>query len=161
MSVLDTVRIEAARIILDMQPRRHRMRKQQRRDSARGWINSGATVTVKAYAKRYGVDRYTAYDDLTALGFSLPASAQHWATRPPATPRHSPTQPVDDFDDGWIMLDGRRFFVVGYTSGGAPYGVFDDEIPPDDLSGQPARSRDRDGPPVADPCGVPKSGHRG
>jgi len=45
------------------------MRQQQRRDSAGAWIVSGATITVKAYAKRYGVDRYTAYDDLTALGF--------------------------------------------------------------------------------------------
>ena len=52
-----------------MQPRRHRMRQRPRRDSARAWIASGATVTVKAYAKRYGVDRYTAFDDLAALGF--------------------------------------------------------------------------------------------
>jgi hypothetical protein len=59
------------------------MRKQQRRDSAREWIRSGANVTVRTYAKRYGVDSYTAYDD-----------------------------------DWWIMLDGRRFLVVGYTSGG-------------------------------------------
>jgi len=110
-----------------MQSRRHRVRKQQRRDSARAWINSGATVTLKAYAKRYGVDRYSAYDDLTALESILPATAQHWATRAPATPRRSSTQPVGDFDDGWIMLDGRRFFVAGYTPGGAPYGVFDDE----------------------------------
>jgi len=110
-----------------MQSRRHRVRKQQRRDSARAWINSGATVTLKAYAKRYGVNRYSAYDDLTALESILPATAQHWATRAPATPRRSSTQPVGDFDDGWIMLDGRRFFVAGYTPGGAPYGVFDDE----------------------------------
>jgi hypothetical protein len=27
------------------------------------------------------------------------------------------------------MLDGRPFLVVGYTSGGAPYGIFADEIP--------------------------------
>jgi hypothetical protein len=32
------------------------MRQQQRRDSAREWIRSGAAVTVKRYAKRYGVD---------------------------------------------------------------------------------------------------------
>jgi hypothetical protein len=50
-----------------------------RRDSARAWIASGATVSVKAYAKRYGVDRYTAFDDLSALGFPLPASAQQGA----------------------------------------------------------------------------------
>jgi hypothetical protein len=54
----------------------HRSRKRQRRDSARERIRTGATVTVKSDAKRYGVDRYTAYEDLTALGFALPDSAQ-------------------------------------------------------------------------------------
>ncbi len=52
------------------------MRQRQRRDSAREWIRSGAPVTAKSYAKRYGVDRYTAYDDLTTLGFALPDSAR-------------------------------------------------------------------------------------
>jgi hypothetical protein len=90
---------------------------------------SGAAVSVKAYAKRYGVDRYTAYDDLTALGFALPASAQQWARRPPATARRRAEHRADPVEhEPWIMLDGRSFFVVGYTSGGAPYGMFDDEI---------------------------------
>ena len=44
----------------DMQPRRHRMRRQARRESSRAWIASGAAVTIKTYARRYGVDRYTA-----------------------------------------------------------------------------------------------------
>jgi hypothetical protein len=110
------------------------MRQRQRRDSAREWIRSGATVTVKTYAKRFGVDRYTAYDDLTALGFALPSSAQQWAQRPPATPRRAAADratPVDDLvdDPWWIILDGRLFFVAGYTSGGAPFGVFADEMP--------------------------------
>lgn len=26
------------------------------------------------------------------------------------------------------MLDGRRFFIAGFTSGGMPYGIFEDEI---------------------------------
>jgi hypothetical protein len=47
------------------------MRRRQRGDSARGWIRSGAAVTVKSYAKRYGVDRYTADEDLTTLGVRL------------------------------------------------------------------------------------------
>jgi hypothetical protein len=106
------------------------MRQRQRRDSAREWIRSGATVTVKTYAKRYGVDRYTAYDDLTALGLALPDSARQWAQRPPATPRPAAEGGIEQVDDEWrIMLDGRSFFVVGYTSGGAPYGMFADEMP--------------------------------
>jgi hypothetical protein len=110
------------------------MRQRQRRDSAREWIRSGAQVTVKSYAKRYGVDRYTAYDDLTALGFALPDLAQQWAQRPPTTPRRTVERgPTPADDQPWIMLDGRWLFVVGYASGGAPYGTFADEmLPPDD-----------------------------
>lgn len=111
------------------------MRQRQRRDSAREWIRAGATVTVKSYAKRYGVDRYTAYDDLTALGFALPDSARQWAQRPLATPHPIAERAAGQIDEQiddepWIMLDGRMFFVAGYTPGGAPYGMFTDEIPP-------------------------------
>lgn len=115
-----------------MQPRRHRMRQRQRRDSAREWICSGAAVSVKTYARRYGVDHYTAYDDLTALGFPLPAVAQRWAQRPPAAPRRRADCAEPGQDEPWIMVDGRSFFVVGYTSGGAPYGMFEDEMGPSD-----------------------------
>jgi hypothetical protein len=109
------------------------MRQRQRRGSARDWIRSGTAVSVKTYARRYGVDRYTAYDDLTALGFALPASAQQWAQRPPATPRRRVEHRADPAqDEPWIMLDGRAFFVVGHTSGGAPYGIFEDEMEPYD-----------------------------
>lgn len=58
------------------------MRQRQRRDSALEWIRSSANVTVASYTKRYGVDRYTAYEDLTALGFGMLDSAQHWAPTP-------------------------------------------------------------------------------
>jgi hypothetical protein len=109
------------------------MRKQQRRVSAREWIRSGANVTMKTYTKRYGVDRYTAYDDLTFLGFTLPTSAQQWAQRPPPIPPRANKKTTSDVDTDWIMLDGRSFFVVGYTPGGAPYGMFEDEMRPEGL----------------------------
>jgi hypothetical protein len=123
-----------------MQPRRHRMCRQRRRESARGWIASGATVTIKTYARRYGVDRYTAHEDLTAIGLPLPASAQHWAQRPPPTPRpRRRTAPdISPPDTHWIMMDGRPYFVAGYTSGGVPYGMFEDEMHDlDDLDHDP------------------------
>jgi len=31
-------------------------------------------------------------------------------------------------DPIWVDVCGRRMFVVGWTSGGAPYGVFEDEM---------------------------------
>jgi hypothetical protein len=33
----------------------------------------------------------------------------------------------DDPGD-WIVIEGRRYFVAGYTPGGVPYGCFEDEI---------------------------------
>jgi len=107
------------------------MRQRQRRDSARAWIHTGTKITVGGYARRYGVDRYTAYDDLTWLGVDLPDSERRWAQRPATIPRCPAERRGDERprDDSWIMLDGRLFFVAGYTAGGAPYGIFPDDTP--------------------------------
>ena len=108
------------------------MRERQRRASAQEWLRTGATVTVKTYATRYGVDRYTAYDDLTALGVALPDSAQRWAQRPPATPRNRADHRCDEWDEtSLIVVDGRPFYAACYTSDGAPLGRFADETSPD------------------------------
>lgn len=116
-----------------MQLRRHRIRKQARLDSARAWVRSAAQVTVDTYAKRYGVDRYTAYEELTAIGFPLPATASKWAQRPPPTPRKARRRtdaPEDARFAGpdWVWVGDRRMFVVGHTAGGAPFGLWEDEV---------------------------------
>jgi hypothetical protein len=130
------------------------MRRQARRESSRAWIASGATVTIKTYARRYGVDRYTAYGDLTAIGFPLPDSAQRWAHWPPPQPR--PRRPaalraLSDYDS--IMIDGRPYFVAGYTPGGAPYGIYLDEIDDGYLTGTitPGRPGRLSGPDLFGP----------
>jgi hypothetical protein len=43
-------------------------------------------------------------------------------------------------DDDWIMIDGRPYFVAGYTPGGAPYGTYLDEMD-DNLTGMITPSR--------------------
>ncbi len=65
------------------QPRRHRMRRPTRLDSARSWLQSGADATVRTYARRYGVDRYTAYDELQLLGVPLAAKDERWSVPTP------------------------------------------------------------------------------
>ena len=107
------------------QPRRHRMHQHTRRASARAWIASGAAVSVKAFARRYGVDRYTAYEDLAAIGFTCPAGDTHWAVRPALTPKRPRTEPAD-LEGDWIWIGDQRMFVVGFAPGGAPYGWVDD-----------------------------------
>ena len=70
----------------------------------------------------------------TAIGFPLPDSARRWEDRPSLQPRpRRSATPRALLDDGWIMIDGRPYFVAGYTSGGAPYGIYLDEMD-DDLT---------------------------
>jgi hypothetical protein len=71
------------------------MRQQARRESARAWVGSGAPVSVKAFARRYGVDCYTAYADLIAIGFWLAPGDDRWAVRPVPAPKRPPAEPAD------------------------------------------------------------------
>jgi hypothetical protein len=138
-----------------MSSRQQRIRR--RRDSAQAWVHSAAKVTVHSYAKRFGVDRYTAYGDLTALGVTLPASARRWAQRPSSNPRHVVNGGDELVDNSWIMLDGRPFFVAGFTSGGVPYGIFEDEIEQfeDEIEQMEPDDRVEPNPPVVLEFGAP------
>jgi hypothetical protein len=124
------------------QPRLHRMRRPARLASARSWLDSGGEATVRAYARRYGVDRYTAYDELTMLGVTLPAKDEQWSVRPPPVPKRPKRsrrqkQEPEVVDDGlpsdWMEWGGELMFVAGFTSGGAPYGIRIEDFPPEDL----------------------------
>jgi len=59
------------------------------------------------------------------------------------TRRPAPETAADQAYPIWADVSGRRMFIIGYTSGGAPYGIFEDEMDadPDDLDpghcGQP------------------------
>lgn len=117
------------------------MRRPARLDSARAWLASGAAVTLRGYARRYSVDRYTAYDELTMLEADLPAGDEQWSKRPPPVPRrarrdrdddHEP-DPTGDLPEGWVSWGGELLFVAGFTSGGAPFGMRIDEFPEDAL----------------------------
>ena len=88
-------------------------------------------VSVKAFARRYGVDCYTAYADLIAIGFRLAPADNRWAVRPGPTPKRPPAEPADfsaDSGEGWVWIGEQRMFVVGYTPGGAPYGWIDNRM---------------------------------
>lgn len=111
---------------------RKRAARKARHDAARDWIASAPKkVNVRAYARRFGVDRYTAYADLRAIGFPLDTEAERWAVRPPKAPKRQ--LPRYEPEDEWIVVGDQRMFVVGYTAGGAPYGLVED-IEYDELS---------------------------
>ncbi len=100
------------------------MRKAQRRESARAWVDSGATVTIKSYAKRYGTDRYTAYADLKAIGVPLSEADERWAVRPVPVRRVPVTGPKAGDRPPWDWyFDGDQvMLIIGHTPGGLPYG---------------------------------------
>jgi hypothetical protein len=109
---------------------RHQLGRQHRRASARCWVDSGAAVSVPAHARRYGVDRYTAYADLLAIGFRLTPEDDRWAERPPRNPKRR-SSPMSDDELDWIWLGDQRMVVVGHTPGGAPYGWVAGDDPDD------------------------------
>jgi hypothetical protein len=104
------------------------MRKAARRESAKAWLASGAQVTVKSYAKRYGVDRYTAREDLEAVGFVFAPGDTRWSKRPEPVPRVTESDKDTGQDPQVAWVGDRLMLVVGYTPGGAPYGCYTDEL---------------------------------
>lgn len=111
---------------------RHHLGRRERRSSARSWIDSGARVSVPTHARRYGVDCYTAYADLLAVGFRLTPEDDRWAVRPPRSAKRWPgVEPaIDEME--WVWLGDQRMVVVGHTPAGVPYGYVEGDEGLDD-----------------------------
>ncbi len=58
-------------------------------------------------------------------------SRQHRRRSSRRTRRRVPETAADQAYPIWVDVSGRRMFVVGYTPGGAPYGIFEDEMDAD------------------------------
>ena len=55
-------------------------------------------------------------------------SRQHRRRSSRRARRPAPETAGDQAYPIWVDVSGRRMFVVGCTSGGAPYGIFEDEM---------------------------------
>jgi len=78
-----------------------------------------------------GVDGYTAYANLIAIGVCVAPGDGRWAVRPAPAPKRPPAEPADfsaDCGEGWVWIGDRPIFVVGYTPGGGPYGWIDNSM---------------------------------
>lgn len=87
---------------------------------------------VKAYRKRFGVDRMTAIRDLSELGVLSEAERQILQEQERARLELLARQKEEKRAEEWRKLhehqDDRFFYIAGYTSGGAPYGVTWEEM---------------------------------
>jgi len=69
--------------------------------------------------------------------------SSHWTSRPVPETAAGQSSPI------WVDVCGRRMSVVSYTPGGAPYGIFEDqmEVATDDLD-----TTEDDDPSGLSPC---------
>jgi hypothetical protein len=93
-------------------------------------MSAGRQVRAGDYAARYGVDRYTAHQEMVMLRVPIAPGDRRYAVRPPPparVQRRQPSEPVQGTLD-LIEWGGHLTFVVGCTSGGAPYGPSEEEM---------------------------------
>ena len=113
-------------------PRRKRFKGTQRLQSAKVWLatHDGHNL-AQAYRRRYGVDWQTAFTELEMLDVAidpdykkrvLQSVAGDLAARKRKKAEREAVQAELGFDQ-----DDYFGYIVGYTSGGAPYGLTWDE----------------------------------
>lgn len=109
--------------------RRKQFKREQRLQSARNWLASyQGNKIVKDYRRRYGVAWDIAFVELEVLGVPIDpgykehvlnaAASEAAARRHKKAERQAEQHQLLDFES-----DDHFAFIVGYTSGGAPYGV--------------------------------------
>lgn len=114
-------------------PHRKRMKRAQRLQSAQSWLPTyeGKDI-VKGYRKRYGVDWQCAFAELEMLGVEIDperkASTLQTVERQAEIQRQKKLERAAEqaSEFGWPQ-DHNFAMIMGYTSGGAPYGITWDE----------------------------------
>ncbi len=106
-------------------PRRKRMKRPQRLESAKSWLETyEGNKVVKAYRKRYGIDFECVFTELEMLGVPIdPDYKEHVLQSVAAQRRKKAERKAEQERLLDIESDDRFAFIVGYTSGGAPYGL--------------------------------------
>ena len=113
-------------------PKRKKLTKPERREArlrkARQWaLTYEGSHIVRAYRKRFKVDYTCALNDLEAIGAldpeKLAAMRQAEQRRLDQRRRERKAKAAQALHDRFPDSDDTFFYIAGYTSGGAPYGV--------------------------------------
>ena len=116
-----------------------RMRFEERRSKAEKWVagyeGERGNAIIKAYRKKFAVDRLKALEELQMLGLTFTQAEiereqlavmayqkQQQAKNAKHKREKQEGSTVNDFQDEHF------YFIVGHTSGGAPYGVTWEEM---------------------------------
>jgi len=113
----------------DHTPRRKRFKRAQRLEAAKSWLPTyeGKDI-VEGYRKRYGVDFRCAFTELEMLGIEIDPARKERTLRDvewqAEIRRQKKLERAAELEGafGWPQ-DDHFAMIIGYTSGGAPYGV--------------------------------------
>ena len=110
-------------------PRRKRFKREQRLESAKSWLPTYEGKNVfRGYRKRYGVDWPTALRELEMLGVEVSPAYREQVLRTvqeqaEAKKRKRLERAAELESALGIEQDDYFAYIIGYTSGGAPYGI--------------------------------------
>ena len=110
-------------------PRKKRMSRQRRLESAKHWLAKlDGDDVLKAYRKTYGVDWLCAIKELGMLGVSLDNSRVEKLERSveghaEGRRRKKERRKAREMEESNSDSDDTFAYIVGHTSGGAPFGV--------------------------------------
>jgi hypothetical protein len=110
-------------------PRRKRLKREQRLESAKSWLPTYQGKNVfRGYRKRYGVDWPTALRELEMLEVEVDPAYREQVLRTvqeqaEARKRKRLEKAAELENVSGIEQDEHFAFIVGYTPGGAPYGI--------------------------------------
>ena len=116
----------------NMTPKRKRLSKHARLNSAANWIKkyNGKNI-IAGYAKWFGVDKICAINELKSIGLVFPEDLinQIIASHKLRIKQKSIIREKNKITDTMpVESDGDFAFIVGYTSGGFPYGLTHDDL---------------------------------
>ena len=110
-------------------PRRTRFKQEQRLESAKSWLPTGEGKNIfPGYRKRYGVDWPTALREVEMLGVEVSPAYREQVLRTvqeqaEARKRKRLERAAELESALGIEQDDCFAYIIGYTSGGAPYGI--------------------------------------
>lgn len=138
-------------------PRRKRMKRSGRLQAAKKWYSKyeGKNI-VKGYSRYFGVNKLTAVYELEMLGFQIRSSYKEELKRDELQKQDKAEkrkQLKEQEANLWEESDGTFAYIVGYTSGGVPYGVSWeewDELDGGGSTGGNSHTKDKDEPSIAD-----------
>lgn len=115
-------------------PRHKRLSRDGRLYAAKHWLpNYNGKNTINVYSKHFGVNAICAVVELEMLGFKFDPDnvkqlRQNEENRCKEKVRRRDIKRQQDLQNLYSDSDDDFYFIVGYTSGGAPFGVTWEEL---------------------------------